>query len=111
MEATELSTTTVEQTQETTVNIENTTIETDETTAKENANNTEDGTGAISNSLQFTLDDDYTWVINTSTNKFHYPWCSSVDQMNDENKQISHESASELIEEGYSPCQRCDPED
>jgi competence protein ComEC len=49
------------------------------------------------------------YVINTNTGKFHYPWCSSVDQMNEENKQYYTGSRDELIAEGYSPCGRCNP--
>lgn len=49
------------------------------------------------------------YVININTGKFHYPWCSSVDQMKDKNKQYYTGSRDELIAEGYSPCGRCNP--
>ena len=49
------------------------------------------------------------YVINTNTNKFHYPSCSSVDQMSEENKQFFTGSRDDLVAQGYSPCGRCNP--
>jgi len=49
------------------------------------------------------------YVINTNTDKFHYPWCSSVNQMNEENKEFYTGSRDDLIAQGYSPCGRCNP--
>lgn len=50
-----------------------------------------------------------TYILNTSTHKFHYPSCSSVDQMNDSNKQEYTGNRDDLIAQGYSPCGRCNP--
>lgn len=50
-----------------------------------------------------------TYIINTSTGKFHYPDCSSVDDISDSNKQVFTGSRDELIADGYSPCGRCKP--
>lgn len=50
-----------------------------------------------------------TYVLNTSTKKFHYSWCSSVNQMKDSNKQYSSESRDTIIGWGYSSCGRCNP--
>ena len=49
------------------------------------------------------------YILNTNTKKFHYPNCSSVDQMSDKNKKEVTSSREEIIEQGYSPCGRCKP--
>ena len=48
-----------------------------------------------------------TYVLNTNTKKFHYPTCSSVDDMKEKNKQIYTGSSEEVINMGYVPCKRC----
>lgn len=50
-----------------------------------------------------------TYIANTNTRKFHYPSCSSVDQMNEANKWVFTGTADELIQQGYVPCKRCRP--
>lgn len=50
-----------------------------------------------------------TYVLNTNTKKFHYPSCSSVDQMKDKNKKEVTCSRDEVIGMGYEPCKRCNP--
>ena len=50
-----------------------------------------------------------TYVLNTNTKKFHYPTCSSVDDMKEKNKQIYTGSREEVINMGYVPCKRCNP--
>lgn len=50
-----------------------------------------------------------TYILNTNTLKFHYPSCSSVDDMADKNKQEYTGTRDKLIAQGYSPCGRCDP--
>jgi len=50
-----------------------------------------------------------TYVLNTNTKKFHYPTCSSVDDMKEKNKQIYTGSSEEVINMGYVPCKRCNP--
>ena len=50
-----------------------------------------------------------TYVLNTNTMKFHYPTCSSVDDMKEKNKQIYTGSREEIINMGYVPCKRCNP--
>ena len=49
------------------------------------------------------------YVLNTSTMKFHYPSCSSVEKMAEHNKEYVETSREELIEKGYSPCGNCEP--
>ena len=50
-----------------------------------------------------------TYGLNTNTKKFHYPTCSSVDDMKEKNKQIYTGSREEVINMGYVPCKRCNP--
>lgn len=50
-----------------------------------------------------------TYVLNTNTKKFHYPTCSSVDDMKEKNKQIYTGSREEVINMGYVTCKRCNP--
>lgn len=49
------------------------------------------------------------YILNTNTKKFHYPSCSSVQDMKEKNKQEFHGTRAEAIEQGYSPCGRCKP--
>lgn len=49
------------------------------------------------------------YIVNTNTGKFHYPSCSSVNQMNESNKWYYTGTRDELIASGYSPCGRCHP--
>ncbi len=51
----------------------------------------------------------YTYVGNKNTKKFHKPSCSSVKQMKDSNKKYFDCSRDEIIDNGYSPCGRCNP--
>ncbi len=50
-----------------------------------------------------------TYILNTNSKKFHYPSCSSVDSMKEENKQEYTGSRDDLISQGYDPCKRCNP--
>ena len=50
-----------------------------------------------------------TYILNTNTNKFHDPSCSSVKQMKDKNKQTYKGSREDVISQGYSPCKKCSP--
>lgn len=52
---------------------------------------------------------DITYVLNTSTNKFHKPECASVRQMADRNKQNVTWSREECMDAGYGPCGNCNP--
>lgn len=49
------------------------------------------------------------YVLNTSTKKFHYPSCSSVKQMSAKNRKDVIATRAELIAQGYDPCGRCHP--
>ena len=49
------------------------------------------------------------YVVNTNTGKFHYPYCSSVGDMNPANRSDRTCAREDLIAEGYVPCKRCSP--
>lgn len=50
-----------------------------------------------------------TYILNKNTKKFHYPWCSSVDQMKEKNKIEFTGDRQTVIDRGYDPCGRCNP--
>ena len=53
--------------------------------------------------------EEITFVLNTNTRKFHYPYCSSVKDIKDKNKRETTLSRDEIINQGYTPCKRCNP--
>ena len=50
-----------------------------------------------------------TYVLNTNTKKFHYPYCSSVNAIKDKNRRDFTGTREEVIQMGYEPCGRCHP--
>ncbi len=50
-----------------------------------------------------------TYILNTSTKKFHDPSCHSAKQIAQKNYAESNSSRESLISQGYSPCGNCDP--
>lgn len=50
-----------------------------------------------------------TYILNTSSKKFHNPDCSGAKTIKEENKQTYTGSRDDLITEGYSPCGTCKP--
>ncbi len=50
-----------------------------------------------------------TYVVNTNTGKFHYPTCSSADDIAPENRMDWTGSRDALVGRGYVPCKRCNP--
>ena len=50
-----------------------------------------------------------TYVLNTSSMKFHEPDCSGVASMSDANRQDYTGSRQDLIDQGYAPCGICKP--
>lgn len=56
-----------------------------------------------------TKDNGRDYVVNKSTKKFHYPSCSSADDIKESNRWDYHGTREELIDMGYVPCKRCDP--
>ena len=49
------------------------------------------------------------YVLNVNTKRFHLPDCSSVDEMYDKNRKDVIMSREEIINQGYTPCKRCNP--
>lgn len=49
------------------------------------------------------------YVANTNTMKFHYPSCSSVEDIQPGNRWDFTGDRAELIAQGYQPCKRCNP--
>lgn len=52
---------------------------------------------------------EYRYVCNTNSMKFHLPECDAVVDMSDKNKLWSNEDREAIIKEGYSPCGVCHP--
>lgn len=53
--------------------------------------------------------DEETYILNTSTMKFHKPDCTGTKQIKPENKSEHHSTREALIAKGYAPCGRCKP--
>lgn len=49
------------------------------------------------------------YVVNTNTKKFHLPSCSSLSDMNIQNRWNYCGNREVLISQGYTPCKRCNP--
>ena len=49
------------------------------------------------------------YVLNKNTKKFHYPWCSSADEIKPKNREDFYGSREEVLEKNYMPCKRCNP--
>lgn len=56
-----------------------------------------------------TNDSKYDYVLNTSTMKFHSPSCSSVGDIQPQNRKDVHTTSDDLKAQGYEPCGRCNP--
>jgi len=50
-----------------------------------------------------------TYVLNTSSKKFHLPDCSSVSNIKKSNLEKFTGTRDELIKQGYDPCGSCEP--
>ena len=53
--------------------------------------------------------DQYTFVLNKNTKKFHLPSCSSVNDMKSKNLEKYTGTRESVIDMGYTPCQKCKP--
>lgn len=49
------------------------------------------------------------FVLNKNSKRFHFPECSSVDDMKAKNKENYNGTRQWLIDNGYSPCGSCNP--
>ncbi len=54
-------------------------------------------------------DDEVTYVLNTSTKKFHYADCTYAKKISSKNYKETSKSRSALIKAGYSACGHCKP--
>ena len=50
-----------------------------------------------------------TYILNTSSKKFHNPACSSVGKIKDSNRGEFTGERHELLARGYEPCKICNP--
>ena len=50
-----------------------------------------------------------TYILNTSTKKFHKPSCRDVKKMSTKNRSDVTWSRSKVVNSGYSPCGHCNP--
>jgi DNA-entry nuclease len=50
-----------------------------------------------------------TYILNTSSKKFHKPNCESVQKMSEKNKKQYSGTRQSLINNGYQPCGYCNP--
>ena len=50
-----------------------------------------------------------TYILNTSSKKFHAPACSSVGKIKDSNRGEFTGERHELLARGYEPCKICNP--
>lgn len=53
--------------------------------------------------------EDYTYILNTRTHRFHLPDCGSVTEMSVRNRRGSTMTREALLLEGYDPCGTCRP--
>ena len=54
-------------------------------------------------------EDEYNYVLNTNTRKFHLPDCPSVNDMKQKNRKNFSGNRDDVIDNGYEPCKRCNP--
>lgn len=80
-----------------------------EFTGSEQKETTQAQTAATATKAHADVSEGVKYVLNTNTHKFHYPYCSSVEDIADHNYAESIKSRDELIAEGYNPCKRCNP--
>ena len=50
-----------------------------------------------------------TYVLNTSTRRFHYPDCGGVKTMSEKNRSVFKGTREQLIGLGFKPCGECKP--
>ena len=53
--------------------------------------------------------DQYTFILNKNTKKFHLPSCSSINDMKSKNLEEYTGTRDSVINMGYTPCQKCKP--
>ena len=53
--------------------------------------------------------EEYAYVLNTKSKKFHYPDCGSAKSMSEKNRQEYTGTRAGLINKEYTPCRECNP--
>lgn len=56
-----------------------------------------------------TESDNILYIINLGSEKFHFPDCSGVKTMKEENKEEYRGCREDLLKRGYEPCGKCNP--
>lgn len=67
------------------------------------------GDSRIISSDESKESEEITYILNTSSKKFHLPSCSSAKDILEHNKSEFSGSREELIDDGYSACGKCHP--
>lgn len=57
----------------------------------------------------YTNESASSYVVNTSSKKFHTTDCKNADKISDKNKEVVNESRDKLIADGYEPSKCCNP--
>lgn len=63
----------------------------------------------VSGTTDMPQEDQYTFILNKNTKKFHLPSCSSVNDMKSKNLEKYTGTRDSVINMGYSPCHKCNP--
>lgn len=66
-------------------------------------------TGKSSGANLDSNEEEYKYILNTNSKKFHEPTCSGVNNISDKNKDEYTGSRSMLMLQGYEPCGNCNP--
>ena len=53
--------------------------------------------------------EELTYILNTSSQKFHFADCGGVDTIKEENRSVFTGSRADVVAAGYEPCGRCKP--
>lgn len=73
-----------------------------------NQNSSSQSSSVSSNSKVSATGNEF--ILNTSSKKIHRPNCEALKNTKPQNQKSVTKSCAELINEGYSPCQLCQPE-
>lgn len=57
----------------------------------------------------YTDENTSSYVVNTSSKKFHTADCKNADKISDKNRKVVNKSRDELIADGYEPSKCCNP--
>ncbi len=89
--------------------IQPTTSETPTPTARPTATPTQTPKPTARPTATPTPNPNRSYILNTSSRKFHYPSCRGVKTMSEKNKKEYYGTREQLIQQGYSPCGICHP--